>query len=62
MTTSDEFGTWMQDAFATLPAQKAHAFRSIWDRRLLTVNGAASVCDAIDQQSAALVWSALQQD
>jgi hypothetical protein len=60
--TSDDLRRWIQDAFRSLPAQSAHAFRSIWDQRLLTVSGVATVCDSVDEQSSALVWSALQQD
>jgi hypothetical protein len=59
--TSDDFRRWIEDACGNLPAQRAHAFRSIWNQRLLTVNGVA-VCDSVDEQSSALVWSALQRD
>lgn len=62
MTTPTEFETWIEQACKDLPAQSAHAFRSIWDRRLLTANGGKTVCDLIDQQSSALVWSALERD
>jgi hypothetical protein len=62
VTTPTEFGTWIEQACKDLPAQKAHAFRSIWDRGLLTVNGGKTVCDMTDQQSSALVWSALERE
>lgn len=62
MTALGDFETWIKDAFAALPAHNAHPFRSIWNNRLLTASGTADPCDLIDEQSSALVWSALQQD
>jgi hypothetical protein len=62
VTTPSDFGIWMEHACKDLPAQQAHAFRSIWDRGLLTVNGGKTVCDITDQQSSAMVWSALERD
>ena len=61
MSSPSEFGTWIEQACKDLPAQTALAFRSIWDRGLLTVNGGKTVCDKTDQQSSALVWSALER-
>jgi hypothetical protein len=62
VTILSEFGTWIAQACKDLPSQNAHAFRSIWDRTLLTVNGGKTACDLIDQQSSALVWSALERE
>lgn len=62
MTTPTQFGAWIAQACKDLPALNAHAFRSIWDRGLLTVNGDKTACDITDQQSSALVWSALERE
>lgn len=62
MTTLDEFGTWVHQSCKSLPAHGALAFRSIWDKTLLAINGVAIPHDLIDEESSALVWSALQRD
>ncbi len=62
MIVSSDFDLWSEQVCKDLPAQKAHAFRNIWDRRLLTVNGGRTACDTIDEQSSALVWSALERE
>jgi len=54
-----EIDTWIASALGDLPSQKAHAFTSIWSRRLLTVNGGKDTCDSIDEFSSSLIWSAL---